>query len=1639
MSAASSRLRHRSAVGIGTALIAGLLVPLPAHADSGSDVVINEAYVNGSAGALYTQRFVELYNAGDAAQSLDGWSLQYKSATGTNIGVQALSGAIDAGDYFLVALPGSSSGQQPLPVTADLTGSSITPSGSDGVLWLADTTERVTPPLPSAVDVPGIVDLIGYGAADTSETAPAASPAGGGNSLVRTDFVDTDDNAADVTVTTTVTPQASAGAAPVDPEEPAPSDPEPSDPEPTDPEEPATPPGVTAIAEIQGTGDTSPLAGQTVTTRGVVTAAYPSGGMNGFYLQTPGTGGTEDATPGASDAVFVYGSTAVAKVTIGDHVEVTGPVSEYRGMTQLSPTAAGVTVLDEPAAEVPATQTGWPADEAAREALEGMLLAPQGEFTVTDTYDANRYGAIGLAAGGTPLLTPTEIARPGTAEYDAAVADAAARAIVLDDGATLNFASAANTGIPLPYLSLDAPVRVGAPVTFTRPVVLDYRNDGWNLQPVQQLTADNAGDVQPVTFGNTRTAGPADVGGDVRLASFNVLNYFATTGADAVAAGANCSFYTDRQGNPITVNTCTGGPGVRGAADEANLARQEAKIVAAINALDADVVSLEEIENSRIAGKDRDAAVATLVDALNDALGTEEWAYAPSPAAVPADEDVIRTAFIYRQAAVTPVGEGVIDEDPAFDNARYPLAQAFQPAGAEDDEGVFLAIVNHFKSKGSGTGADADTGDGQGASNSSRVAQATALVDFSARLQDELGTDLAFLMGDFNAYTQEDPIRVLRDAGYVDQGAKTGKYTYAYDGAVGSLDHILASPAADARVTGADIWNVNSGESIALEYSRYNANVLDLYDTSPYRSSDHDPIVVGLDLPDAADDTVPLNLLNINDFHGRIDGNTVAFAGTIEQLRAEYGDDRSLFLSDGDNIGASLFASAVAGDQPTIEVLNALGLAASAVGNHEFDQGLDDLQGRVSDLADFPYLGANVYAKGTTDPALPEYTTLEADGLTVAVIGAVSEETATLVSPDGIADIDFGDPVAAVNRVAAALTDGDPANGEADVLIAEYHEGAVDSASETHDLDDELALGGAFARIVTDTAPEVDAIFTGHTHKQYVWDGPVAGTDRTRPIVQTGNYGENIGQVVLQLDAATGDVRSYEARNVPRTDVDDEALIASYPRVAEVAGIVEAALAEAAEVGGTPVGSVTGDITTAFTGGTYTDAGYTVPDDGDGVPQGRDDRSAPSTLGNLVADSLVASLSDPARGGAEIGLVNPGGLRAELLYGDDGVITYAEANAVLPFVNNLWTTTITGAQFKDVLEEQWQPDGSSRPYLQLGVSSNVTYTSDPTAPRGSRITGIWIDGEPIDPAGAYRIGSFNFLLTGGDNFSTLAEGTDTRDSGLVDRDAWIAFLTDRSPISPDYANRGVAVTGAPETASAGGTISFSVSGLDLTSLGAPRNTTLEARIGDTVYPPIPVTDGAADVELTIPDGVSGDVEVVLTASESGTTVRVPVTVQAPGGGVPGDGGQPGGEQPVPPIAQPQPAPVSALIAALRDLIQVISGQLVAGGTITINVGVQFSGQWVSVWLYSDPVFLGQHQVDAQGNITVRLPDDVTGSHRLVVVGPDGAVIGWQQVTIRTLAATGGGLDAAGIASLAALLLLGSGAAIRVGIRRRQQA
>ncbi len=827
----------------------GVALAPAAQADPGDPagavhLVIDEVYGGGgNSGAAYRNDYVELLNPTAQPVRLGGLSVQYRSAggTGSPSGVVPLDDVLLPGGsrYLLQLAAGSSTTGAPLPA-ADQSGT-VNLSGTSGTVLLVDGTSAYDPGTGDQAGDPGLVDLVGFGGTNTFENAagdagPAPAPSNS-SSVSRTDGVDRDDNSADLTVLagTAMSPTACGDACTAPPTEPTLTLP---------------------IAQIQGSGAESPVVGRTVTTRGVVTATYATGGFRGFYLQTAGTGGDVGAAHDASDAVFVWGTSTVTAmgrgVARGDSVQVTGEISEYGGLTELTPgSVADIVELAEPLAPVTPATVGWPGTDAERETLEGMLLAPQGDFTVSDNYSLNQYGEIGIAAGDEPLRQPTDVAPYGSAEAAAVAARNEAARVTLDDAATTNFLyTDSGEDTPLPWLTDDPTIRVGEAVTFVRPVVLDYRYDLWRFQPLAQLTAEDQDDVSPATFGDTRTDRPADVGGDLQVASFNVLNYFTDLGVDL----AGCTFYYDRtEQDPVTVNR---GCDARGAAEAEDFARQQAKIVTAINRLGAEVVSLEEIENSARFGHDRDASLAALVDALNADAGADVWAFVPTPTVRPdaADEDVIRTAFIYKPAAVRPDGESVIriksgDDDP-FVNARDPLAQVFAPVGTVRGD-RFMLVVNHLKSKGSAPRDDEDPNadNGQGAWNVRRTEQTEALAAWVQEVRAAHGVAKVYLDGDFNSYTFEDPMLALYDAGFTNLATEfDAGHTYLFGGLVGSLDHGLASAAALSSTTGATVWNINSVESVALEYSRHNYNATLFYDgQTPYRASDHDPILFGID------------------------------------------------------------------------------------------------------------------------------------------------------------------------------------------------------------------------------------------------------------------------------------------------------------------------------------------------------------------------------------------------------------------------------------------------------------------------------------------------------------------------------------------------------------------------------------------------------------------------------------------------------------------------------------------------------------------------------------------------------------------------------------------------------------------------
>lgn len=626
-----------------------------------------------------------------------------------------------------------------------------------------------------------------------------------------------------------------------------------------------------------------------------------------------------------------------------------------------------------------------------------------------------------------------------------------------------------------------------------------------------------------------------------------------------------------------------------------------------------------------------------------------------------------------------------------------------------------------------------------------------------------------------------------------------------------------------------------------------------------------------------AADPVSINLVTINDFHGRLEasspaGGAAAIAQAVEQVRAA--NPNTIFASAGDNIGASTFTSFIQQDTPTIDALNAAGLDVSAVGNHEFDAGFTDLTDRVIPRAQFPYLGANVYFEDGTRALDPYEIVTVAGDVDVAFVGAVTEEMPSLVSPGGIAGLEFRDIATEVNTAAdEAVAAG------AEIVIALVHEGG---SSDPADATNPSTPLGA---IVGGLGDEVDMLVTAHTHASYAYD-----VDGLR-VTQAGQYGERIQNTAITYDRDTDDVSFAPTQTTVMWNTTVSPPVRNVvpdltnPVVKSVNDIVAAATAFAATEGNKKVGEITADFRRELQPRTPTP---------DNPATTEEARGAESTLGNFVADVQLWAAQERFAD-TQIALMNPGGLRANLVYasskaGDpDGNVTYAEAAAVQPFANTLVTMTLTGAQLKAVLEEQWQPAGASRPFLKLGVSKGLTYVTDYEAPAGSRVTNLRFNGTPVDPAASYRIVTNSFLASGGDNFRTLAQGTSRADSGLVDLQAMVDWFAANGQASPDLAQRSIGVKLSPPADprgyEAGSSIEVALSSLDFTQTGTAAGTVSLAIGGEEVGSApidrslVALTDqaGRANLTVTVPEGVSGTVPLTIT-TPTGTSFEVPITV-----------------------------------------------------------------------------------------------------------------------------------------------------------------
>jgi predicted extracellular nuclease len=579
--------------------------------------------------------------------------------------------------------------------------------------------------------------------------------------------------------------------------------------------------GVVSIAQIQGSGSTSPLVGQTVATRGVVTKVL----NNGFYLQDP----LGDGNPNTSEGIFVFTSAPVsALAVVGNELRVSGMVTEFATGTGADAVANPVTELTSPAltlvsvgnSVLPTSIILPETTEGDLERFEGMLVSIQTTLTASQNFFQGRYGQVTLAAEGR-LQKPTNLFPAGSPEALALADENARRRIILDDGTSLQNPN------PTPYFAADNTLRAGDTVTSITGVI-DY---GLATNLTNGISDYKIHPTEPVVFSreNPRTTVPEAVGGNVRVGSFNVLNYFTTLNA---AGSAGC--YPSG-----TVSDC------RGANSAAEFQRQRNKIIPAILGLNADVVGLMEIENNG------NTAAQDLVSGLNAVAGAGTWATIPMPTGG-SGTDAIRVAMIYKPTRVSLVG-GAVSDTNAIHN-RPPLAQTFAVANGEK----FSVVVNHFKSKGScpvsASDVNADQGDGQGCWNVLRTEQATALAGFISTLQS-VDPDVV-IVGDLNAYGKEAPVLELAAKGFVDQIARfnTAGHSYVFDGEAGYLDHALATASLSAQISGALHWHINADEPSVIDYNvEFKQPVCaacgpDYYTPSVYRSSDHDPVLLGLSL-----------------------------------------------------------------------------------------------------------------------------------------------------------------------------------------------------------------------------------------------------------------------------------------------------------------------------------------------------------------------------------------------------------------------------------------------------------------------------------------------------------------------------------------------------------------------------------------------------------------------------------------------------------------------------------------------------------------------------------------------------------------------------------------------------------------------
>ena len=610
---------------------------------------------------------------------------------------------------------------------------------------------------------------------------------------------------------------------------------------------------------------------------------------------------------------------------------------------------------------------------------------------------------------------------------------------------------------------------------------------------------------------------------------------------------------------------------------------------------------------------------------------------------------------------------------------------------------------------------------------------------------------------------------------------------------------------------------------------------------------------------------ITLDLYNLTDVHGHI--QQVTKKGVVREAglpamncylkKARETNPNSSFTLLGDNIGASPYISGALNDNPTIAALNTLNPLASTIGNHELDMGQAVFKQRVDGSnpseyvqATFPYLGANIEGMGTYGDGIPylgDYKLWTSpSGMKVAFIGAIAQDVPYKLSPGTTAGLTFTDPIARINSLAASLK----GSGTADVVIAM--------------LDDDVKNN------YTKVGKDVDGLMGGDTHVPYEFDhvNSVETFDSANPRlagIASGSYTDNLGLIRLTIDPATRQVTSADSILIPAAEV---AQCGADP---DTQAIVDKAEADSKEAGKRVVAT---GYTQPFRRGVFTTpAGATEPGSNRGIE---------SSLGDLVADSLREMILTPDGKSVDIGMINAGDLRADLVPNEDGTITYAQTYEVEPFSNQLGYVTLKGSDLKDALEQQWKTDlnsQNSRPMLKLSLSSNVRYTYDPARPYGERITSVTINGEPLKADGTYTVGSVNFLLDGGDSFEALTRGGAAILNGNLDRDSINAYLARHSGVAdraagaaggltPREAKSSIGLTLPTEAVADGSTVTIPLRGLSF-SEGPSITTKVRVSAGGP--------EAVADVDNSLVDAHASDAAAVITTDGAGQA-SVDVTV-----------------------------------------------------------------------------------------------------------------------------------------------------------------